>query len=325
MAQDAGQGESAKTGGVPRIVHLDRMTLGGIDIPRPGLPHEWIAHEFTDAADVVTRLAGAQVAIINKVKLDAATLAALPDLKLIAVTATGTDVVDSAAAQARGIQLRNVVGYAGTSVAEHVIMLVFALARGLVPFRDSVIDGRWESGKAFCVFAAPVRDLVGQRLGLFGSGAIAQAVASRARALGLEVVFAGRRGAPAGEGRLPFEEVLATSDIISLHCPLTDETRHMLDANTLATMKPGALIINTARGALIDLDALEAALDAGRIGGAGIDVAPVEPPPPGSAILRLARRPDVIVTPHSAWLSTQAVTELARVTSETVASFLAGR
>ncbi|HWJ70017.1 MAG TPA: NAD(P)-dependent oxidoreductase [Sphingobium sp.] len=319
------QGDLAQAGGLPRIVHLDRMTLGGVDIPRPGQPHDWISHEFTEPGDVVARLAGAHVAVINKVKLDAATLAALPDLRLIAVTATGTDVVDSAAAQARGIAVRNVVGYAGTSVAEHVVMLIFALARGLVPFRESVIDGRWENGRAFCVFAAPVRDLVGQRLGLFGSGAIAQAVAQRARAMGLDVVFAGRRGAAPGDGRLSFEDVLATSDIISLHCPLTAETQHMLDADTLATMKPGALIINTARGALIDLEALEAALEHGRIGGAGIDVAPVEPPPPGSPILRLARRSNVIVTPHSAWLSTQAVTELARVTGENIATFLAGR
>jgi glycerate dehydrogenase len=309
----------------PRIVHLDRMTMGGFAIPRPAVAHVWDEHDFTEAHEVVARLAGAQVAIINKVRMDAATLAALPDLRLIAVTATGTDVVDSAAARACGIALRNVEGYAGTSVAEHVIMLVFALVRGLVPFRESVIDGHWEQGRAFCLFAAPVRDLAGQRLGLFGSGAIAQAVAQRARALGMEVVFAGRRGAAPGEGRLAFEAVLATSDIISLHCPLTEETRHMLDAGTLAMMKPGAMIINTARGALIDLEALETALDAGRIGGAGIDVAPVEPPPPGSAILRLARRPNVIVTPHAAWLSREAVTDLARRTGETIASFLAGR
>ncbi|BAK65038.1 putative glycerate dehydrogenase [Sphingobium sp. SYK-6] len=318
-------GAGTVAGALPRIVHLDRMTMGGFEIPRPDFPHEWIAHEFTEPDEVVQRLQGAQVAVINKVRMDAATLAQLPDLKLIAVTATGTDVVDSAAAQAQGIAVRNVVGYAGTSVAEHVIMLIFALTRGLVPFRDSVIDGRWESGKAFCVFAAPVRDLAGQRLGLFGSGAIAQAVAERARALGMEVVFAGRKGQAPAEGRLAFEEVLATSDIISLHCPLTDETRHMLNADSLATMKQGALIINTARGALIDLDALEAALEAGRIGGAGIDVAPVEPPPPGSPILRLARRSDVIVTPHAAWLSTQAVQDLARRTGENIATFLAGR
>jgi glycerate dehydrogenase len=309
----------------PRIVHLDRITMGGVAIPRPSVPHDWAEHDFTDAGQVVERLAGAQVAIINKVRLDAATLAALPDLKLIAVTATGTDVVDKVAAQAQGIEVRNVVGYAGTTVAEHVVMMIFALSKGLIPFREAVIDGTWENGKSFTVFAAPVRDLVGQRLGLFGSGAIAQGVAQRARALGMEVVFAGRKGAAPGEGRLAFKEVLATSDIVSLHCPLTAETQHILNAETLASMKKGAVIINTARGALIDLDALEASLEAGHVGGAGIDVAPVEPPPPGSPILRLARRRNVIVTPHSAWLSHEAVTEVARITGENVATFLAGR
>jgi len=312
-------------GALPRIVHLDRMTMGSFEIPRPDFAHEWIEHQFSEPGEVVERLAGAQVAIINKVKMDAATLAKLPDLRLIAVTATGTDVVDSVAAKAQGIEVRNVVGYAGTSVAEHVVMLMFALVRGLVPFRESAIDGRWASGKAFTVFAAPVRDLTGQRLGLFGSGAISQAVATRARALGMEVVFAGRQGAAPGEGKLAFEEVLATSDIISLHCPLTDETRHMLNADSLATMKPGAMIINTARGALIDLDALEAALASGHIGGAGIDVAPVEPPPADSPILRLAARENVIVTPHSAWLSEAAVTDLAARTGENIATFLAGK
>jgi glycerate dehydrogenase len=318
-------GGDNKDGALPRIVHLDRMTMGGFEIPRPDLPHEWIEYQFSEPDEVVERLQGAQVAIINKVKLDAETLAQLPDLRLIAVTATGTDVVDSVAAKAQGIEVRNVVGYAGTSVAEHVVMLMFALVRGLVPFRDAVIDGHWQNGKAFTVFAAPVRDLTGQRLGLFGSGAIAQAVADRARALGMDVVFAGRRNAEPGEGRLAFSEVLATSDIISLHCPLTDETRHMLNAESLAAMKRGAMIINTARGALIDLEALESALEHGRIGGAGIDVAPVEPPPADSPILRLARRSNVIVTPHSAWLSEEAVTDLARRTGENVATFLAGK
>lgn len=318
---EAGDGNDA----APLIVHLDRETMGGFDIPRPAAPHRWQSHDFTFPDEVVGRLAGAQVAIINKVKLDAATLAALPDLRLIAVTATGTDVVDGKAAAAQGIRVANVVGYAGTSVAEHVVMLIFALVRGLVPHRDSVIDGRWENGRTFCVFASPVRDLVGLRLGLVGSGAISQAVAERARALGLEVVFAGRRGAGPSEGKLAFEEVLATSDVLSLHCPLTDETREMLNAETLAAMKPGAIIINTARGALIDYDALEAALESGQTAGAGLDVAPVEPPPPGSAILRLARRPEVIVTPHAAWSSRQAISALARATGDNIAEFLAGR
>jgi glycerate dehydrogenase len=319
--QEAALGQGADA---PLIVHLDRETMGGFEIPRPAMPHRWQEHGFTQPEEVVARLAGAQVAIINKVKLDEATLAQLPDLRLIAVTATGTDVVDSKAAAARGIRVANVVGYAGTSVAEHVMMLIFALVRGLVPHRESVIDGRWENGRTFCVFAAPVRDLAGMRLGLVGSGAIAQAVASRARAMGMEVVFAGRPGLPPGEGKCAFEEVLATADVLSLHCPLTDETRHLLNVTSLAAMKPGAIIINTARGALIDLDALEAALAAGQIGGAGLDVAPVEPPSPGSPILRLARRSDVIVTPHAAWSSREAIETVAQVTGRNIADHLAG-
>jgi len=318
-------GGDTKDGALPRIVHLDRMTMGSFEIPRPDLPHEWIEHQFSEPDEVIERLQGAQVAIINKVKLDAATLAQLPDLRLIAVTATGTDVVDSVAARAQGIEVRNVVGYAGTSVAEHVVMLMFALVRGLVPFRESVIDGRWQNGKAFTVFAAPVRDLTGQRLGLFGSGAIAQAVADRARAPRMGGGFARRKGAPPGEGKPALQGEPATRDLLNPPFPPPDETRHMLNADSMATMKPGAMIINTARGALIDLDALEGALENGRIGGAGIDVAPVEPPPADSPILRLARRSNVIVTPHSAWLSEQAVTDLARRTGENVANFLAGK
>lgn len=306
----------------PLIVHLDRMTLNGMDVPRPRAPHRWQTHDATAPDQVVDRLTGAQVAVLNKVRLDEALLAQLPDLKMIAVTATGTDVIDKAAAQTRGIAVRNVVDYGGDSVAEHVIMLIFALVRGLIPHRDAVIDGTWTRSPGFCVFASPVRDVAGLRIGLIGSGAIAQCVATRARALGLEVVFAGRRGEPAPEGKLPFEEVLATSDILSLNCPLNDQTRHMLDSATLAGMKRGAIVINTARGALLDLDALEGALDSGQIGGAGLDVAAVEPPPQDDPILRLARRPNVIVTPHCAWSSHEAVSALVAQTGAQIAAFL---
>jgi glycerate dehydrogenase len=296
--------------------------MGGVEIPRPAEPHIWVEHGRTDPADVVSRLAGASVAVINKVRLDAATLAQLPDLKLIAVTATGTDVVDSAAAAKLGIRVSNVVGYAGVSVAEHVTMLLLALVRGLVPHRDSVLAGRWTGGGQFVVFAAPIRDLSTLRLGLIGSGAIAQQVASRARALGMDVVFAARKGAEAGEGKLAFREVLATSDVLSLHCPLTDDTRHLLNAETLGWLKPGAFIINTARGALIDEAALEAALESGQVGGAGLDVAPIEPPPADAPILRLARRPNVIVTPHAAWASRQAIEALAARTGQAISEYL---
>jgi glycerate dehydrogenase len=174
------------------------------------------------------------------------------------------------------------------------------------------------------VFPAPIRDLSGMRLGLIGGGAIAGALAQRARAFGMEVVLAERRGA--GEvrpGRVAFETVLATSDILSLHCPLTPQTRGMLNAETFAAMKPGVIVVNTARGALIDETALAAALDAGQVAGAGLDVAPVEPPPPDAPILRLAERPNVIVTPHVAWASAGAMQALADQVTANIEAFLA--
>ena len=169
-----------------------------------------------------------------------------------------------------------------------------------------------------------MRDLFGLRLGLVGSGAIASALAERARAFGMEVVFAERRGAAvARPGRIAFEAALATCDVISLHCPLTPDTRHLLDAAAFAAMKPGAIVINTARGALIDEAALEAALDAGQIAGAGLDVAPAEPPAADAPILRLAARPDVIVTPHVAWASDRAMRTLADAVTANIQAFLA--
>ena len=260
--------------------------------------------------------------ITNKVKIGAEAMAGAPDLGLIAVSATGMDNVDQAAAMARGILVRNVSGYAMTAVAEHAMMLMLALARRLDAQRAAVLDGAWTASPQFCVFAAPMRDLSGLRLGLIGPGAIASALAERARAFGMEVVLAERRGAPPRPGRVAFETVLATCDVISLHCPLTDETRNLLDADAFAAMKPGMIVINTARGALIDEQALEAALEAGQVGGVGLDVAPTEPPPAGAPILRLAARGDVIVTPHVAWASAGAMRALADQVTANIQAFL---
>jgi glycerate dehydrogenase len=206
-----------------------------------------------------------------------------------------------------------------------VLSLMLALVRNLRAHREAVRDGRWSMGGRFCVFAAPVRELSTLRLGLIGSGVIAQEVAKRARALGVEVVFAGRRGQPAGEGKLPFDEVMRTADVISLHCPLTEDTRNLIEAKALALMKRDAFIINTARGALIDEPALLKALDEHRIGGAGLDVAPVEPPPPGALILEIDKRPNVIVTPHVAWTGQVAMGKLADGVVDHIDAFLAAQ
>jgi glycerate dehydrogenase len=309
----------------PLIVFLDQATFpSGARIRPPSAPHRWVEYPSTSPDQVAERLAGARAAITNKVRIGAEAIAASPDLRLIAVAATGMDNVDLAAASARGIVVRNVTGYAMTAVAEHAMMLMLALARRLEAHRAAVTDGSWTASAQFCVFAAPMRELAGLRLGLVGSGAIANALADRARAFGMEVVFAERRGAAVRPGRLPFETVLATSDILSLHCPLTEQTRHLLDAEAFAQMKPGIIVINTARGALIDEAALAAALEAGVVAGAGLDVAAIEPPPSDAAILRLAARRDVIVTPHVAWASAGAVQALADTVTANIQAFLAG-
>lgn len=307
----------------PLIVFLDAASISpGARIRPPASPHRWAEHPRTAAGEVAERIAGARVVITNKVRVDDEAMAAAPHLGLIAVAATGMDNVDVAAAAARGIAVKNVTGYGTSAVAEHAMMLMLALARQLEPHRAAVLDGTWSASPQFCVFAAPMRELAGMRLGLIGAGAIAGALAERARAFGMEVALAERRGARPRPGRAAFEAVLGECDVISLHCPLTDETRNLLDQRTFAAMKPGMLVINTARGALVDEAALEAALDGGVVAGAGLDVAPAEPPPPGSAILRLAARPNVIVTPHVAWASAGAVRALADQVTANIEAFL---
>ena len=307
----------------PLIVFLDQASFpDNVRISPPAAAHRWRDYPRTAPDELAGRIAGARVVITNKVKVGAEAMAGAPDLGLIAVSATGMDNVDQAAAAARGILVRNVSGYAMTAVAEHAMMLMLALARRLDAHRAAVLDGAWTRSPQFCVFAAPMRDLSGLRLGLVGPGAIASALAERARAFGMEVVLAERRGAAPRPGRVAFETVLATCDVISLHCPLTEETRNLLDADAFAAMKPGMVVINTARGALIDEAALEAALDAGQVGGAGLDVAPTEPPAAGSPILRLAARSDVIVTPHVAWASAGAMRALADKVTANIQAFL---
>ena len=294
-----------------RIVFLDRDSVIA-NIRKPAFAHQWSEYPATAAADAMPRLrdARATIAITNKVPLRAADLAQLPDLKLIAVAATGTDIVDLAAARERGIVVCNIRNYAVHTLPEHTFALILALRRQLVAYRADIEAGLWQKSDRFCLFGHPIADLAGSRLGLMGYGALGRSVARIARAFGMEVVVFNRSPLPdaAGDGvrEAGFDEVLETSDVISLHLPLNDKTRNLISAKELIRMKRSALLINTARGGLVDEMALADALRAGVIAGAGFDVLVKEPPPPDNVLLNL-RLPNFILTPHSAWASSQAM------------------
>lgn len=310
-----------------RIVFLDQATMGAdLELDRPAFAHEFVAYPHTAPGEVVERLRGAAVAISNKVAIDGAALAELPELRMIAVAATGVDQIDLAACAERGVVVTNVRGYARDSVPEHALALMLALARGIVTYREQVIAGDWERAGQFCFFDAPIRQLAGATLGIVGGGDLGTALARRAEALGMACIFAGRKGASrAAEGRTPFEAVLERSDVLSLHCPLTPETRGLIGTAEFARMVRTPILINCARGGIVDEAALAEALEGGRLGGAGIDCVDGEPPPADSPIHRIKQRPDVIVTPHIAWGSREARREMWRQLIGQIEAFQAGR
>ena len=310
-----------------KLVFLDRSTIAPqVRLRRPQFAHELIEHENTHPGQVVERLAGASVAILNKVPLRADALAQLPDLKLIAVAATGTDCVDKETCKARGIAVSNIRGYAVNTVPEHTFALLLALRRNVVAYRESVIAGRWQQSGQFCFFDHPIHDLAGARLGIIGEGVLGQRVAGIARAFDMVPMFAAHKGV-SGLGPLytPWQEVLETSDIITLHSPLTPRTRGMIAMPEFRAMRRRPLLINTARGGLVDETALVEALDQGLISGAGFDVTSNEPPAPDNPLLKIAARPNVILTPHVAWASDEAQQSLADQLMDNIESFIAGR
>jgi glycerate dehydrogenase len=310
-----------------KIVFLDRSTIARqIRLRRPTFQHELVEHDGTRPDEVVERLAGATVAITNKVPLPAAALERLPDLRLIAVAATGTDCVEKAYCEARGIAVANIRGYAVNTVPEHAFALILALRRNVIAYREDVIAGRWQRSGQFCFFDHPIHDLAGARLGIIGEGVLGQRVAEIARAFGMVPMFAAHKGR-SGLGPLytPWDEVLATSDIITLHSPLTQETRGMIAMPEFLAMKRRPLLVNTARGGLVDEADLVRALDEGLISGAGFDVVTGEPPDADNPLMRAAARPNVIVTPHVAWASDEAQQALADQLMDNIENFFAGR
>ena len=282
----------------------------------------------SDDDDVVARCRGAEALLTNKVAFPAARFATLPGLRYVGVLATGTNVVDLDAARAAGVAVTNVPSYAAASVAQHVMALVLQFSQDVAGHTAAVKAGAWAASPDFCFFTREMFELAGKTLALVGSGAIGGAVARIAEAFGMRVVRAAVPGSPprAGQSRTPLLEALPVADVVSLHCPLTEATRGMVDARFLMAMKPGAILINTARGPLVDEAALIAALARGRLGGAGLDVLGEEPPPADHPLCD-ARAPwagRVVVTPHIAWGAIESRRRLAAEATENLRAFIAG-
>lgn len=313
-------------------VILDAASLGSnIDLTRlTNSVSDCDVHAITQDHEVIERIRDADVVMTNKVKLNHAIFEKSPNLKLIVVLATGTNNIDLQAAKQHGITVCNIVRYGAATVAQHTLMLMLALSTRVLDYVDDVKKGRWEQSPFFCLLHHPIVELAGKTLGIVGYGELGQSVAKLAEALGMRVLIASRVGEKnrlSKEPRVSLDELLPQVDVLSLHCPLTVQTQHLINAQRLSLMKPTAFLINTARGALIDNQALITALVTGQLGGAAIDVLDVEPPPADHPLLQAAKKgvPNLILTPHCAWASEEARQRLIDQAAQVVSAFREGR
>ncbi len=311
---------------LPTVVFLDRATIPAhIELPHLPFDHQWIEYDTTDPDSVLERLRSAKIVITNKVRLNASILSQLPELKFIAVCATGYNNVDVEYCQQQGIALANVRGYATQSVPEHVIALMFALRRNLRGYHHDIAAGEWQRKQQFCFFTHPIGDIAGSTLGIIGSGELGQATATLAKALGMNIIFAERKGAlECRDGYLPFEQVLMMADVISLHCPLNSQTYHLMAEREFKQMKPDAILINTGRGGLVDEMALVKALREKQIGAAGVDVFSQEPADETNPLIANAELSNLLLTPHIAWGSDSSIQKLANILIENIIAFEEG-
>lgn len=305
------------------IVFLDRATLLA-ELRIPNFDHAWVELPACEPDQVTEQLWRASIAITNKVPITREVLDASPKLKLVAVAATGTNNVDLDACRERGIAVCNIRGYAEHTVPEHVFMLLLALRRNLLAWRDTLQRGDWQKAEQFCLFNHEIHDLHGSTLGLIGYGNVGAGVERLARAFGMEVLLAEHKNATTiRPGHVAFDEVLQRADHISLHTPLTDATRNLIGAREFNLMKRNAILINTARGGVVDEAALISALKTHRIAGAGFDVLSVEPPNQGNPLLDL-NLPNLLLTPHVAWSSREAMQRLADQLIDNLEAFVRG-
>lgn len=306
-----------------QIVVLDRDTL----VNRPfefDFPHTLSSYGTTEAHETLARIRGADIVITNKVVISAQAFAENPQLKLVAVTATGVNNVDVEAAKQNGTAVCNIRAYGNESVAEHAFMMMITLMRNLPAYQRDVAAGLWENSPFFCHLGAPMRDLNGKTLAIFGRGNIGKTLATYAQAFKMNVVFAEHKHAQnVRDGYVSFDEAIRSADVVSLNCPLTPQTANMIGEAELQQMKPGAILINCGRGGLVDEAALIAALKYGQIGGAGFDVLTQEPPRDGNPLLK-AQLPNLIVTPHIAWASQEAANRLFDILLDNINRFVAG-
>lgn len=309
-----------------RAVFLDHtsLDLGDLDLGAlEGSFAELVLHASTTPDQVSERLQGAQVAITNKVRIDASTFAACPQLRLVLVAATGTNNVDLASAREHGVTVCNCQGYGTASVAQHTLLLLLALATRLPDYQHAVQQGLWQKSPQFCLLDFPIVELEGKTLGLLGHGELGGAVAKLAEAFGMRVLIGQLPGRPARADRVTLDELLPQVDALTLHCPLNEQTRHMIGARELGLLKPHALVVNTARGGLIDEQALADALRNGHLGGAATDVLSVEPPVDGNPLLS-GDIPRLIITPHSAWGAREARQRIVAQIAENARAFTSG-
>ena len=307
-------------------VFLDRDTAdnGDLDMsPIEAAVPDWQYFGATTDAQVVERIREATIVVSNKAQLQREHLEQAGKLKLICIAATGVNNVDLVAARELGITVCNVRAYATASVVQHVFALLLALQTKLLPYRRAVAAGRWQRSNYFSLLDYPIDEIADKTMGIIGYGELGQGVAKVARAFGMRVLLMKRPGASHEPERLPLAQLLPQVDVLSLHCPLTAQTQDLIGAPELALMKPSAILINTARGGIVDELALIAALREGRLGGAGIDVLSQEPPQAGHPLLQ-DDIPNLIVTPHIAWASRQARQRLIDKVADNIHAYLAG-
>jgi glycerate dehydrogenase len=310
-----------------KAVFLDYATMGaGLDLePLCRFFSDFEVYEQTDDAEVADRIRDVEFVFTNKFRMTPAVLEQARRLRFIGLTATGTDNVSLDGAREHGIAVCNIRAYCTDSVVEHVFGVMLMLTHSLGPYSNSVRAGDWQRSPDFCMLSHPVPGIAGKTLGIVGYGELGRGVARVAAAFGMEVLVSARPGdEAAGDDCVPFTEMLERADIVTLHCPLTEETRGLFGSEQFAAMKPGAFLINTARGGLVDSSALVSALEDGQIAGAAIDVLAKEPPVDGDPLLEYAGD-KLIVTPHIAWASDAARQNAIDELAANVEAYLAGR